>query len=137
MENRPNGILIISILWFFAGILAFSILGISIIFPTLHLLQLLSTSNNLPTSISNGILAILVLVLGLIVLCTGWGLLKGQKWAWWITVIIFTLGGITDAIKATSGNIEGIVGVLIAAGIIYYLTRPGVLKLFKTPTKAI
>jgi hypothetical protein len=135
MENRPKGILIISIIWVFAGILAFSILGISLIFPGTHLLQLLSTSNNLPPSLSNGMLVILVLVLGLIVLFTGWGLFKGQKWAWWLTVMIFIFGGITDAVKAVSDSIEGILGVLIAAGVIYYLTRPGVLKFFNFKSK--
>jgi len=133
MENRPKGILIISILWFFAGLLAFLILGVSIIFPGTHLLHLLSTSNNFPSGTPIGILVILILVLGLIVLSTGWGLLKGQKWAWWMTVIIFASAGIVDAVRVVLGsiNIEGIVGVLIAVGILFYLTRPGVLKFFK------
>ena len=132
MKIRPKGILIISILWFIAGVLAFSILGISIISPGTHLLDLLSASN-FPPGTSIGIVVILILILGLIVLSTGWGLLKGQKWAWWMTVIIFASAGIVDAVRVVLGsiNIEGIVGVLIAVGILFYLTRPGVLKFFK------
>lgn len=134
MKIRPKGILIISILWFIAGVLAFSILGISIISPGTHLLDLLSASN-FPPGTSIGIVVILILILGLIVLSTGWGLLKGQKWAWWLTVILFAVGGIADAIRAAFGSIEGIVGVLIVAGFLFYLTRPGVQKFFESPNK--
>lgn len=67
--------------------------------------------------------------IGLIVLIAGWGLLKGRKWAWRITIIIFIANGVGDIVRLALGSFEGIVGVLIAGGFLFYLTRPDV-KIF-------
>lgn len=75
---------------------------------------------------------VFLLILGVIVLYTRYGLLKGRKWAWWITLIIFAANGIGDATRITlDGVVEGIFGLLIAVGFIYYLTRPDVRAFFE------
>ena len=46
------------------------------------------------------------------------------------TVTIFVLNGIGDVARVVLGGFEGIVGVLIALIILYYLTRPDVKAFF-------
>jgi hypothetical protein len=72
-------------------------------------------------------------ILGFVVLSAGWGLLKGLKWAWWITVIIFVANEIGDIVRLALGGIEGLVGIFIAGRFLYNLTRPGVKHFFKNP----
>lgn len=38
-----------------------------------------------------------LLVLGVVLFCSVYGLVKGLKWAWWIVVVIFAVNGIGDA----------------------------------------
>ena len=72
-----------------------------------------------------------LVILGFITLSAGIGLLKGRKWAWWIVIIIFALNGIGDAVTIAFGSIEGIVGILIAGGFLFYLTRHRIINFFK------
>lgn len=76
------------------------------------------------------IFGIFLFVIGLIALSAGWGLLKGLKWAWWITVAIFVINGIGDVARLVLGSFEGIVGVVIVLIFLFYLTRPGVKAFF-------
>ncbi len=140
MESRPKGILIVTVFLFFLAVGALTA-GISTLLPGTPLDVLWALNNSFPPSFrytSTGkILTIIIIIFGLILLSAGWGLLKGQKWAWWLIVIIFTVAGIGFAVRTALGSIEGIVGVLVAAGIIFYLIRPGVQKFFEIPNKEL
>lgn len=131
MESRPLGILIIAIM-FLLGALLTLLTGISIIFPGTPLDMLSKLNTTFPPSFSYT--GYFLFIIGLILLSAGWGLLKGHKWAWWITIIIFVVGGIAAVVRVALGSINGIggiVGVLIIAGFLYYLTRHRVLKFFE------
>lgn len=131
MENRPKGIIVVSIVMFVASIMAL-IVGISLLLPgtALDILWTLNPSALELKSIST-ILGYFLLFIGIITLSAGIGLLKGRKWAWWIVVIIFILNGIGDIFRLASGGFEGIVGIIIAAVFLFYLTRPEVKNYFK------
>jgi hypothetical protein len=135
MKNRPKGILFVTAFMFFlaAGAL---IAAISTLFPGTPLDVLWVLNNSFPQSFrfttTAKILAIIMLIFSLILTSAGWGLLKGQKWAWWLILILFTVAGIGFAVRIALGSIEGVVGVLVSSGIIFYLNRPGVRKFFKT-----
>jgi hypothetical protein len=60
-----------------------------------------------------------LVILGLIIPTTVWGLLNGRKWVWWTTAIIFTVNGIGDVIRLTSGGIGGVAGIVIVAGFLF------------------
>jgi hypothetical protein len=134
MENRPKGILIVALILLFAAVMALAV-AVSTLIPGTPL-DILWTLNN---SFSQGfkstfigiVFGIFMLILGIILLFTVGGLPKGYKWAWWITVIIFVVNGIGDAAKLALGSIDGVLGILIAAGFIFYMTRPGVRAFFK------
>jgi hypothetical protein len=133
MENRPQGILILAIVMFFAAFMGF-IVFISTFVNGTPLDVIWTLNNSIPQDFKNSlfgkILGVFVLMIGFTVLSAGWGLLKGLKWAWWITVIIFVLNGISDVVRVALGGFEGIVGIIIATTILYYLTRPDVKAFF-------
>jgi hypothetical protein len=136
MKSRPIGITIMGVLLVMVSILAF-ILGISIIIPgtPLDILWTLNSSfpPNFKSTLAGMIFGYFLIILSIIGLYTRWGLLKGRKWAWWIIVIIFVVNGIGDLARIVLGGvIEGIFGILIAAGFLFYLTRPGVRAFFET-----
>lgn len=136
MENRPKGVVIVAIIMFFAACMAL-IVGISLLLPGtfLDVLWTLNPSVSMAFTPAGIILGSFLLILGLIIMSTVFGLLKGRKWAWWTTAIIFVANGIGDAVRITSGGIEGIAGgifgILIAVGFLFYLTRPEVRAFFE------
>ncbi|MGB9980026.1 hypothetical protein [Methanobacterium sp.] len=134
MENRPKGILIVSIILFFAAVMAL-IVAISTFFQGTILDVLWTLNNSFPSGFRSStvgmIFGIFILILGLVVLSAALGLPKGRKWSWWITVIIFMANGIGDATRLALGSIEGIAGILIAAVFLFYMTRPKIRTFFK------
>jgi len=70
-------------------------------------------------------------ILAIILACAGIGWFKRLSWGWRLTVGIFAVNGLSDGVRLVMGNyVEGSIGVCITAGIIFYLTRPSVKKLF-------
>jgi hypothetical protein len=59
-----------------------------------------------------------------------YGLLKGKGWAWTVTVILSIISIVLNAISIATGNIGGIVSIIISGIIIYYLYRPHVKAYF-------
>ena len=139
MKSRPKGITIIGVLLVIVSILAF-ILGISIIIPGTPLDVLWTLNSSFPLNFKSTFTGLIfgyfLIILSIIALYTRWGFLKGRKWAWWIIVIIFVVNGVGDLVRIILGGVfEGIFGIMIAAGFLYYLTRPGVRAFFETKSE--
>jgi hypothetical protein len=136
LTERPIGIIIVAIIMFFAAVMAF-IVGISTLVPGTALDVLWTLNNSIPADFrftSMGmIFGYFLVIIGLVTLSSGIGLLKGLKWAWWVVVTIFALNTVGDVVKLVLGGIEGIAGILIAAGFLFYLTRPKVKNFFERP----
>jgi len=61
------------------------------------------------------------------------GCFKQRKWGWWLATTIFTANGLSDAGQIVSGHVgEGVIGVLVAGAILFYLTRPDVRAAYKS-----
>ncbi|MGZ4924478.1 MAG: hypothetical protein ACXV5H_11100 [Halobacteriota archaeon] len=133
MVTRPAGVFIVAVIVFLAAIVAL-IVAASILFTGTPLDVIWNVKNPFPAafrSTSAGMaFAIFLLVLGLIMFCSVYGLLRGLKWAWWIVIVIFAVNGIGDAVSIAQGSLTGIAGVLIAAVFLFYLTRPRVREFF-------
>jgi hypothetical protein len=72
------------------------------------------------------------MILGVVFTVTVFGWFKCLKWGWWMAIIIFAVNGIGDAVSLINGDLKsGLIGVSIAVGIIFYLARPAVKKLFE------
>lgn len=123
---RPTGVTILAILQMLGGVLVF-LLGIAAV-SVAGMTSTLSTYGYGYLSGVIGVVGGVIMVIGLIGIVFGYGLWKGMNWAWWAT-LIFSILGVLGSLVALPG---GIVGLLIEAAIIYYLTRPGVRQYFRT-----
>jgi hypothetical protein len=66
-------------------------------------------------------------LVGLVALACAVGSFQRRAWALWIAVIGMAVNGVSDLGRiATGGVVEGLVGVVIAGLIAFWLTRPGV-----------
>jgi hypothetical protein len=74
--------------------------------------------------------AVLV-ALAVVSFIVAYGLLKGRRWAWTITIILSIISIVWNAITvATAANFGGIISIIISGIIIYYLYRPHVKAYF-------
>lgn len=134
MENKPTGITVVSILVFVVAVISL-VVGVSmfIIGTPLDMLWTIkaSLSPSIRGTVEGIILGIFLLILGMVLLASGYGLLKGNKIAWWAVVVIFGVNGLGDLISLIMGNIDSISGVVIVGILLVYLTRPHVRNYFK------
>jgi hypothetical protein len=68
--------------------------------------------------------------LGILSIVVAYGLLKGRRWAWRLTIILSVISIVLNAISIATGNIGGIVSIIISWIILYYLYRPRVKAYF-------
>jgi multisubunit Na+/H+ antiporter MnhG subunit len=89
-------------------------------------------SGIIPSFIGGAALAIggVITAIGIISFIVAYGLLKGTGWAWTMTVVLSIISIVLNAISIATGNIGGIVSVIISAIILYYLYRPQVKEYF-------
>lgn len=106
-QNRPLGVTIIAILMIIVGIL-------SVVFGAIFFLV-------------GGFVPVAV---GIASIAMAYGLWKGKRWAWTITLILSAIGVISGIASIAIGNVGGIVSVIIYGVIIYYLYRPNVKAFF-------
>jgi uncharacterized membrane protein len=158
-QHRPTGVTIIAILTIIGGILLL-ISGISLI-ALGSLISVTPSGTTTTTTNANshpiaqvfGIIsaaigsALLVIGIGYIVMF--YGLLKGKRWAWTITIILLIIGIAIQIISTTAGSVfnasisssssansvisgiaGGIIGIAINVVVIYYLYRPNVKAFF-------
>ena len=72
------------------------------------------------------IIGAVFLVLGLASLVIGWGFWTGKGWAWFLGMLFALIGILTSLVSVALGTAGSIVGLLLNAVIVYYLTRPHV-----------
>ena len=71
-------------------------------------------------------------LLAVVALVLAWGSFGQRRWAWWLAVIGIAVNGVADLGRmATGGIFEGLVGVVIAGLILFWLTRRGVRTQFQ------
>jgi uncharacterized membrane protein (DUF2068 family) len=67
-------------------------------------------------------------------LVVAYGLFKGKSWAWFVAVVLSTIGIIVNVISLVTGNMSAITGVLVGIAInaivLYYLSRRNVRQYF-------
>jgi hypothetical protein len=91
-----------------------------------------------PSFLGGGAVAIgsVIIAIGIISFIVAYGLLKGMRWAWTLTVVISIISIVLNAISIATGNIGGIVSIIISGIILYYLYRPHVKVYFgKAPAR--
>lgn len=121
-KSRPTGITVLSILYILGGILLL-IGGIA----SAALPGLLSSSTALSgagaATLKNiaSLLGITFIIVGIISFVIAYGLWKGAKWGWWLTVVLTGLGVIFAIVSLVSGAIFSIISLIIEGVILYYM----------------
>jgi len=78
-----------------------------------------------------GLLVTVILIpLGIANLVVAYGLWKGKRWAWTITLVLSLIGIALGLASIVTGSIVAIWPVIINAIVIYYLYRPNVKAFF-------
>jgi uncharacterized membrane protein (DUF2068 family) len=75
-------------------------------------------------------IGVVLMVLGIAYFVMAYGLWKGKRWAWTITLIISVISIIFGIASIATGNVEAIINIIINAVVIYYLYRPNVKAYF-------
>jgi hypothetical protein len=107
-KQRPLGVTIIAILAIIGGIALLSSGAVLIVI---------------------GVGFVLIL-LGIAYFVMAYGLWKGKRWAWTITLIISVISIISGIFSITTRHYEVIIDIIINAVVIYYLYRPNVKAFF-------
>jgi hypothetical protein len=150
-KSRPTGVTIIAILSIIGGVFMLfggvTLLAAGIILPSLPpsafqngnltIDETLTGSgiplSGIPPSFFGGVaIAIggVLIAIGIASFIVAYGLLKGLGWAWTVTIILEIISIVLNAISIATGNIGGIVSIIISAIILYYLYRPHVKAYF-------
>ena len=127
-RSRPTGVTILAVLQLITSILVI-IAGLLFVTTTKQLGTGADVSPELAAGPPAGI-GWLFLLTGAIGLALAWGLFTLQGWAWLITLIFQGLN-IASHLASFGSNAGGaILGIVIAAVIIYYLLTPEVKRAF-------
>lgn len=138
IKKRPTGVTVIAILIIIGGILLLlaGIAGVAVgsLFISSQIIGL-----------GFVIIGAIILAVGIGYLVVSYGLLKGKRWSWTITVILLFIGIAIDVVSIiifgsfainmdTSSflttNSGSIAGIIISVIILYYLYRPHVKSYF-------
>jgi uncharacterized membrane protein (DUF2068 family) len=103
-------------------------LGVTIIAALNVIAGLISIAVGIPALIVG--VGIVLIVVGIASLVMAYGLWKGRRWAWTITLILSGIGIIFGLASLAARHTEAIVEIIIYAIIIYYLYRPNVKAFF-------
>ena len=137
IKKRPTGVTIIAILIIIGGILLLlaGIGGVAV--GSLFISQIIG--------LGFVIIGAIILAVGIGYLVVSYGLLKGKRWAWTITVVLLFIGIAinvvsiiifgyftfdTDTSSFLTSNSGSIAGIIISVIILYYLYRPHVKSYF-------
>jgi hypothetical protein len=95
--------------------------------------------SGIPPSFFGGVaiaIGAVLIAIGIVSFIVAYGLLKGMGWAWTVTIILEIISIVLNAISIATGNIGGIVSIIISAIILYYLYRPHVKAYFGKSVRA-
>jgi hypothetical protein len=74
--------------------------------------------------------SIFIIILGVATLAIAWGLLKGKRWAWIITVIISIISILLSIIGIAMGGYYQVITLILYGVILYYLYKTDVKTYF-------
>jgi hypothetical protein len=118
MSERPLGVTILGILWIIGGLLALlGGLGIAAIGTIL-------------AGAIGLVIGIVFIIIGLVDLALGVGCFKAWPWVWTVGVIFSIISILIGLVSLVTSGFSAIVGIIIAAIILYYLFQPQVKTYF-------
>lgn len=144
-KSRPTGVTIIAILNIIGGVTmllgGITLVAAGTILPSLppsafedgNLTEPNVNLSGIPPSFIGGTAVAIggvIIAIGIVSFIVAYGLLKGMGWSWTVTVVLSIISIVLNAISIATGNIGGIVSIIISGIILYYLYRPHVKAYF-------
>jgi hypothetical protein len=135
MTKRPTGVTIIAILNIIGGIImlvgGIGAAAVGALLPSLPISEG-DLSGVPPMLLGAGAIAVgvILIIIGILSFVVAYGLLKGMGWAWTLTLVLSIISIVLNAISLATGNVGGIISIIISAIIVYYLYRPHVKAFF-------
>ena len=126
--SRPTGVSALTVLMIIGGIIDLGVGAFSLVVASLYLSWLGILAGVGPTGLLLSLVSFGSFIAGILSFILAYGLWKGRGWAWTWTFIFSILGLIISVIGIAVGI--GIIGIVIYAVIIYYLTRARVKTFF-------
>ena len=134
--NRPNGVTLLGI--------AFILLGLLSLFWSLLVFGFGAATGVVGTLFGDGVLAtvggaqtiqgIIGIIAAVIDLVVAYGLLALKRWAWLLALIGVGVNVVSGVLGLFSGGFVaiccGVIGLIIPAGIVFYLLQPEVRQAF-------
>ncbi len=119
MSERPLGVTIIGILWILSGLMWFvaAFLGGALL-AVIGLGAL------------GAIVGVILFIIGIIDILLGIGSFKGWSWVWLIGVIFMVINLLIGLVSLFSSPGTGIITIVIAAIVLWYLFQPQVKSFF-------
>jgi hypothetical protein len=71
-----------------------------------------------------------IIAIGIVSFIVAYGLFKGMGWSWTLTVVLSIISIVLNAFSIATGNVGGIVSIIISGIILYYLYRSHVKAYF-------
>jgi hypothetical protein len=133
-RQRPTGVTVLAILAFIGGVLGI-LAGLAVIAAGGIVAATGVAATTASASAAGGfimVVGIITLILGILDIVLGIGALRLSPWAWPLGVGLMVVSILVDVFYISQGQSIGsqVVGILISAGVIYYLTRPNVRQAF-------
>ena len=127
--KRPIGLTILSIGHFIVGIFLYlSVLGLillSFLFETFPELFQVDSQQLIPGGAVLYLNSMVLLAIGSLAIFTGYGILKGWSWIWYIEILIST-SILLNILFLSIDSLYFVVFTVLPAAIIYYLYRPSI-----------
>jgi uncharacterized membrane protein YfcA len=127
--ERPTGVTILAALQVLAG-LVFVIFGVMVLIVAglLGLGGVRPQAPMLPLFLGPIVAVVggIMVIIGIVSFAVAYGYMNGREWAWTLGLVVAVLGLIMGVLSLPNG----VIGILIDALIIYYLTRPHVKRFF-------
>lgn len=132
MKTRPVGLFLIAV-FLILGVCMLCLSAFTLLFPGtgLDVIWEINPDGHKQMMVYSKPVGIGMLALAIffIVAITGWN--RRKMWGWWCVTGIFIANGIGDIARMFTGDIAGgILGIVVAGLIVFYLTRPGIKQLF-------
>ncbi len=132
LRKRPVGVSIV-VIFALAGTVVAILTGISIICPGTFLDAMwnLNRAAHQQFAFLGKLAGYLLIGIAVIMAATGYGLLKGFKWAWWLAIATFAVNCAGDATNIFIGEpLKGIAGLVVAGTFLFVLFRPATKAFF-------
>ena len=127
MKKRPTAVTAVAVILFAAAVMAL-VVGGSLIFPNplLNRMWGLNPSAEQAFRSVQTMAGMLLFVLGIATLATGFGLLRGRIWAWWFGVILFSVNAFSNLLSFVVAHafLRSVFGLAVASLFLFIMTRP-------------